>query len=234
MGRNAAAEGPSGAAEAAARAVWRWWCTAARRRYLARLWARLPARHMSPACAAWPPCPHPRLLARADALLRRLHHRWRCRLYRARVDQVARNRMREKVTASVLFKERKASYGRSVAHPFVGDYVRLRASLAWRRGAGAGGAGDAYVVFADVAGRVGGGGGGGGGGARPVLCVVSTGALLLLEPRSLRTKRRVPAAHVYRLSLSPYADDLLAVHVRAVRIHFVTTFLMDPSRTSIL
>lgn len=47
------------------------------------------------------------------------------------------------------------------------------------------------------------------------LGVVSTGALLLLEPRSLRVKRRVPAHTVYRLSLSPYADDLLVVHVRA-------------------
>ncbi|RVE39864.1 hypothetical protein evm_015486 [Chilo suppressalis] len=200
--------------------VWRAWCAWARRRYLGSLWARLPPRHRSPACQAWPACPHPRLLARADALLRHLHHRWRCRLYRANVDQLARNRMREKVTASVLFKDRKASYARSVAHPFVGDYVRLRASLAWRRGLGAGGAGDHYVVFADVAARVparGGEGGSGAGqaGARPVLCVVSTGALLLLEPRSLRTKRRVPAAHVYRLSLSPYDDDLLAVHVRA-------------------
>lgn len=49
------------------------------------------------------------------------------------------------------------------------------------------------------------------------LCVVSTGALLLLEARSLRLKRRVPAHAVWRLSLSPFADDLLVVHVRAVR-----------------
>ncbi|XP_075976512.1 unconventional myosin-Ia-like [Anticarsia gemmatalis] len=182
---------------------------AARRRYLLRLWRRLPARHLSPACGAWPACGAPRLLGRADALLRRLHHAWRCRLYRAAFDQTARNRMREKVTASVLFKERKLNYARSVAHPFVGDYVRLRASAAWRRGLGA--AGDRYVVFADVVGKV----------ARSTgrvarcLVVVSTGALLLLEARSLRLKRRVPAHAVWRLSLSPYADDLLVVHVRA-------------------
>ncbi|XP_041968834.1 unconventional myosin-Ia-like [Aricia agestis] len=195
---------------AAARVIWRWWCTAARRRYLRALWARLPARHMSPACAAWPPAPHPRLIARTDALLRRLHHRWRCCVYRRAFDQTARNRMREKVTASVLFKERKLSYARSVAHPFVGDYVRLRASSAWRRGPGAAAA-DRYVVFADVVGKVARSSG------RVARClgVVSTGALLLLEARSLRLKRRVPAHAVYRLSLSPYADDLLVVHVRA-------------------
>ncbi|KAH9637106.1 hypothetical protein HF086_013922 [Spodoptera exigua] len=151
------------------------------------------------------------LLGRADALLRRLHHAWRCRQYRAAFDQTARNRMREKVTASVLFKERKANYGCSVAHPFVGDYVRLRASAAWRRGLGA--AGDRYVVFADVVGKV----ARSSGRVARCLAVLSTAALLLLDARSLRLKRRVPAQSVYRLSLSPYADDLLVVHVRAVR-----------------
>ncbi|VVC91075.1 unnamed protein product, partial [Leptidea sinapis] len=137
----------------------------------------------------------PRLLGAADRLLRALHHRWRCALYRRAFDQTARNRMREKVTASVLFRERKAAYARSVAHPFVGDYVRLRASGAWRRGAGAAPA-DRYVVFADLAARV-----SAAAGASRVLAVLSTGALLLLEPRSLRVKRRVPAGAVYRLSL---------------------------------
>lgn len=190
--------------------IWRAWCAHARRRYLRALWARLPARHRSPACAAWPPCPAPRLLARADALLRRLHHRWRCLLYRRAFDQTARNRMREKVTASVLFKERKLTYARSVAHPFVGDYVRLRASAAWRRGPGAAPA-DRYVVFADVVGKV----ARSSGRVSRCLAVLSTGALLLLEARSLRLKRRVPAHCVYRLSLSPHADDVLCVHVRA-------------------
>ncbi|KAJ8718730.1 hypothetical protein PYW07_016286 [Mythimna separata] len=205
----APARAPPAGRAAAAAVLWRAWCTAARRRYLLRLWRRLPARAHSPACAAWPACPAPRLLGRADALLRRLHHAWRCRLYRAAFDQTARNRMREKVTASILFKERKANYGVSVAHPFVGDYVRLRASAAWRRGLGA--AGDRYVVFADVVGKV----ARSSGRVARCLAVVSTGALLLLEARSLRLKRRVPAHTVYRLSLSPYADDLLVVHVRA-------------------
>ncbi|XP_045449409.1 unconventional myosin-Ia [Melitaea cinxia] len=204
------AAGGAGGARGAALVIWRAWCAHARRAYLAALWARLPARHRSPACAAWPPCPQPRLLARTDALLRRLHHRWRCDLYRRAFDQTARNRMREKVTASVLFKDRKLNYARSVGHPFVGDYVRLRASAAWRRGLGAATA-DRYVVFADVVGKV----ARSSGRVSRCLAVVSTGALLLLEARSLRLKRRVPAHCVYRLSLSPYADDLLVVHVRA-------------------
>lgn len=136
------------------------------------------------------------------------------------------------VTASVLFSGRKALYVRSVAHPFVGDYVRLRASGAWRRGGGAGP--DRYVVFADVVRKVLCAAclstrcccwtrvyvcvcvwqvGRGSGRETRVLCVVSTHALLLLDARSLRLKRRLPARTVYRLSVSPYHDDLLLVHV---------------------
>lgn len=192
---------------APARVLWRWWCGAARRRYLRGLWSRLPARHRSPACAAWPPVPQPCLLAHADALLQRLHHAWRCREYRARFDQTARNRMREKVTCSALFRGRKVLYAASVAHPFVGDYVRLRASAAWRRGAGVE---DRYVVFADACGKV----ARASGRVARVLCVVSTAALLLLEARSLRVRRRVLARDVWRLSLSPHADDVLVLHVR--------------------
>ncbi|CAG9120715.1 unnamed protein product [Plutella xylostella] len=70
---------------------------------------------------------------------------------------------------------------------------------------------DRYVVFAELVGKV------SGWSARVsrCICVVSTCSLLLLEPRALRPRRRVPAHHVYRLSLSPHRDDLLAVHVRA-------------------
>lgn len=37
---------------------------------------------------------------------------FQCRKYRQKFDQTARNRMREKVTASIIFKDRKASYPR--------------------------------------------------------------------------------------------------------------------------
>ena len=60
--------------------------------------------------------------------------------------------MREKLTASVLFKEKKVSYPKSVSHPFRGDYVRLRQNLKWKRTASE--SGDDYVVFADIVNKV--------------------------------------------------------------------------------
>lgn len=47
--------------------------------------------------------------------------------------------------------------------------------------------------------------------------------MLLLDQRTLQVKYRVPAAEIYRLSLSPYLDDVAVFHVRAVRELFSLT-----------
>ena len=77
---------------------------------------------------------------------------FQCYRYRLRFDQTARNRMREKVTASLIFRDKKVSYKKSVSHPFRGDYVRLRQSVRWKRCSQE--LGDQYVVFADIINKI--------------------------------------------------------------------------------
>lgn len=60
--------------------------------------------------------------------------------------------MREKVTASIIFKNRKASYCQSVAHAFIGDYVRLRQHIQWKKTAMQ--CDDHHVVFADIVNKI--------------------------------------------------------------------------------
>lgn len=50
----------------------------------------------------------------------------------------------------------------------------------------------------------------------PILLVVSTRSMLILDQRTLQVKYRVPATEIYRMSLSPYLDDVAVFHVRAV------------------
>lgn len=121
-----------------------------RRQFLRTLLIRLPANSLSPLCTEWVTAPS--FLADSSALLRHLFHRWRCHRYRRRFDQTARNRMREKVTASIIFRDRKASYARTLAHSFVGDYVRLRQNVQWRRICLE--TNDQYVVFADIVNKI--------------------------------------------------------------------------------
>ncbi|XP_033606436.1 unconventional myosin-Ia isoform X2 [Cryptotermes secundus] len=178
--------------------------------FLLRLARQLPPESESPVNREWPSC-H-RRLTETSIILRRIHHKWRCHKYRLKFDQTARNRMREKVTASIIFKERKASYPRSVSHPFLGDYVRLRQNVQWKKACVE--TNDQYVVFADIINKI----TRSSGKFVPILFVLSTSSMLILDQRTLQIKYRVPAAEIYRLSLSPYLDDVAVFHVRAPQL----------------
>ncbi|XP_066902706.1 unconventional myosin-Ib isoform X2 [Halyomorpha halys] len=178
-----------------------------RKMFLLQLAEELSICSDSPINRDWPHCPS--RLAETSLLLRRMHHKWRCHKYRMKFDQTARNRMREKVTASLIFKDRKSSYPRSVSHPFLGDYVRLRQNVQWKKICIE--TNDQYVVFADIINKI----TRSSGKFAPILFVLSTSAMLILDQRTLQIKYRVPAAEIYRLSLSPYIDDVAVFHVRA-------------------
>ena len=50
----------------------------------------------------------------------------------------------------------------------------------------------------------------------PVLFVLSTSSMLILDQRTMQIKYRIPAPEIYRISLSPFLDDIAVFHVRAV------------------
>uniref|UniRef100_A0A336LWW2 CSON002516 protein n=1 Tax=Culicoides sonorensis TaxID=179676 RepID=A0A336LWW2_CULSO len=178
-----------------------------RREFLQSLLIRLPANSLSPLCNEWPSAPP--FLQETSMLLRQIYHRWRCYKYRISFDQTSRNRMREKVTASIIFRDRKASYAKSVSHPFHGDYVRLRQNVQWKKICMD--TNDQYVVFADIINKI----TRSSGKFVPVLLVLSTNSMLLLDQRTLQIKYRIPASEIYRMSLSPYLDDIAVFHVKA-------------------
>lgn len=80
------------------------------RQYFLTIPLRLPPNTLSPLSMDWPAAP--KFLTETSRLLRAIYHRWKCYIYRNSFDQTSRNRMREKVTASIIFKDRKASYPR--------------------------------------------------------------------------------------------------------------------------
>ncbi|GJQ73930.1 Myo1C [Trypoxylus dichotomus] len=196
--------------EWAAKIIQRHYIQWKRRQFFLQLLKALTPETESPICREWP-ISHPKLYE-TNIILCKLYHRWRCHKYRLKFDQTSRNRMREKVTASFIFKDRKSSYPRSVSHPFLGDYVRLRQNIQWKKICLE--TNDQYVVFADIVNKI----------ARssgkfvPILLVISTRSMLILDQRTLQIKYRVPASEIYRMSLSPFLDDVAVVHVRASSI----------------
>jgi len=104
---------------------------------------------MSPISKDSPPTPS--FLPATPFQIRKIFHRWRCFHYRSRFsDTNEKNRMGEKLTAANLMKGRKANYAKSVSHPFLGDYVRLRSNSEWRRVAKQ----DNSLVFADIVNKI--------------------------------------------------------------------------------
>lgn len=126
----------------------------------------------------------------------------------------------------------------SVPHPFIGDYVRLRQNIQWKKLCMS--LNDQYIVFADIVNKI----------TRssgkvkifnyfshsifwlsnyflihpklkkkvtPILMALSTNAMLLLDQKTLQIKYRIPATEIYRLSLSPYHDNIAVFHLRDVR-----------------
>ncbi|XP_023341413.1 unconventional myosin-Ib, partial [Eurytemora carolleeae] len=180
-----------------------------RKRWLVYLAHSLPSE--SPISREWPRAPHS--LRETSFLLRKLYHRWRCERFRERFDQTSRNRMREKVTASLIFKEKKSSYPRSVSVRFMGDYVGLRRNPQWKDVLTKNSLHkmDRYVVFADIVNKI----NRSNGKFVPILFVISTSSMLILDQRTMQIKYRVPAGEIFKLSLSPFFDDIAVFHVRA-------------------
>ncbi|CAM1324369.1 MYO1A (predicted) [Pycnogonum litorale] len=179
-----------------------------KRSYLWSLSQNLPSE--SPTCTDWPPAP--KSLQQTSSLLQNLYHKWRCYKYKQKFDIVSRNRMREKVTASLIFKSRKSCYPKTVSHPFRGDYVRLRQNIKWKKMSVE--THDEYVVFADILNKV----TRTNGKCVPTLLVVSTSSMLVMDQRTLQIKYRVPASEIFRISLSPFSDDIAVIHVQPTEV----------------
>ncbi|GAU88919.1 hypothetical protein RvY_01532 [Ramazzottius varieornatus] len=175
-----------------------------RYKFLSYLVRHLPS--MSPIDQRWPASPS--WLLQANMLLKQVHHRWRCWHFRKRFDQISISRMREKVAASSIFLGKKITYAKTVPHPFRGDYVRLRQNVKWKKLSSD--TNDQYVVFADIMPKINRASG------RPsyVLAVVSTKAFLVIDQRTMIIKYRIQANDIARISVSPYQDDIVVVHLK--------------------
>ncbi|ODM90014.1 Unconventional myosin-Ia [Orchesella cincta] len=190
-----------------------------------------------------------------------------CRLYRSRFNEIEIAKMKEKVTASMLFKDKKTSYSRRfvkpsilhpffsnecISHPFLGDYIRLRQNSQWRRTIMMMMLQQAaqlqaqvapipplppqiastteessppceelpkkpllpsqqlQIVFADLINKI----TRSSGKFLPIVLVVTTTSIMILDPRTLNIKYKIPATEVLRLSVSPFADDICVLHLQ--------------------
>ncbi|ESP02895.1 hypothetical protein LOTGIDRAFT_212414 [Lottia gigantea] len=177
---------------------------ALKKQFLLKLKANLPS--MSPISQDWPKCSP--LFKDASQELKKIYHRWRCHKYRLKFDQSARYQMKEKVTASDIFKGKKEIYPMSVSNLFKGDYFGLSQNMTWQKVYKS--TSDKDVVFADTVTKI----NRANGKMVRLLIVMSTQALLVFEPKNMTLKYRIPLGEVEKMSLSPYSDKLLIFHLQ--------------------
>ena len=56
------------------------------------------------------------------------------------------------------------------------------------------------------------------------LLVISTSAMIIMDQRTMQCKYRIPVTQIYRVSLSPYMDDIVVIHTCAVSLIIILSF----------
>ncbi|XP_071788878.1 LOW QUALITY PROTEIN: unconventional myosin-Ia-like [Asterias amurensis] len=169
--------------------------------YLRRLQQHLPT--MSPLDYTWPPCSI--LHTTTHKQLKNIFIRWRANQYRKKFDEATRMRLGEKVTASILFKDKKTLYPKSVSKAFQGDYVRLRSNAKYSKTYST--TNDQHVVFADVISKI----NRGNGKLHSQLFVLTTSSFMMMDQKTLLLKSRIPLADVAGFTVSPYSDGIVVI-----------------------
>ncbi|KAL4228653.1 Unconventional myosin-Ih [Mactra antiquata] len=184
--------------------VARFFVTALKRKFLFDVRDNLPS--LSPVDNKWPTSP--KMYKDASDQLQVLHHRWRCRKYRKKLSEFQKYTLREKLTASALFKDKKVIYPESVPIPFKGDYLDLRGDLKWKKIQSI--TSEINLVFADLVYKV----NRNDGKIVQQLLVVSSQALLVIDHKTMILKYRIPIEYIDKISLSPYQDKLAVFHLK--------------------
>lgn len=58
--------------------------------------------------------------------------------------------------------------------------------------------------------------------------------MLILDQRTLQVKYRVPAADIYRLSLSPFLDNVAVFHIKSVSFLVKQLFVNNTNNVCVL
>ncbi|XP_053408862.1 unconventional myosin-Ib-like isoform X3 [Mercenaria mercenaria] len=184
--------------------VARFMVVALKRKFLLNVRDKLPS--LSPVDNKWPSSP--KMYKSASDQLQVMHHKWRCRKYRRKLSEAQKYTLREKATASDIFKDKKVIYPESVPRPFKGDYLNIRGDMKWKKIHSL--TNDINLVFADLVHKV----NRANGKIVQQLLVVSSQAFLVIDHRTMTLKYRIPIEFIEKISLSPFQDKLAVFHMK--------------------
>ncbi|XP_062059394.1 unconventional myosin-Ia isoform X2 [Lepus europaeus] len=153
----------------------------------------------------WPPAPY-RCFQTANQQLQQLFHQWKCKKFRDQLSPKQVEMLREKLCASELFKDNKASYAQSVPIPFRGDYIGLQGNpkLQKLRGREEG-----PILMAETVRKV----NRGNGKTSSRILLLTKGRVILTNTKQSQAKTVIGLDSVAAVSVTSLRDGLLGLHL---------------------
>ncbi|XP_069907560.1 unconventional myosin-Ia isoform X1 [Oryctolagus cuniculus] len=153
----------------------------------------------------WPPAPY-RYFQPANQQLHQLFHQWKCKKFRDQLSPKQVEMLREKLCASELFKDNKASYAQSVPIPFRGDYIGLQGNpkLQKLRGREEG-----PILMAETVRKV----NRGNGKTSSRILLLTKGHLILTDTKQSQAKIVIGLDSVAAVSVTSLRDGLFGLHL---------------------
>ncbi|XP_060051100.1 unconventional myosin-Ia isoform X2 [Erinaceus europaeus] len=153
----------------------------------------------------WPAAPY-KYFNTANRELRKLFHQWKCKKFRDRLSPKQVESLREKVCASELFKDKKASYPQSVPVPFQGDYIGLQRNPKLQKLKGGE---EGPVLLADTVKKV----NRGNGKTSSRILLLTKRHVILTDTKKSQTKTVIGLDSVAGVSVTSLRDGLFGLHL---------------------
>ncbi|XP_036616874.1 unconventional myosin-Ia [Trichosurus vulpecula] len=157
---------------------------------------------------SWPPPPY-KIFTQANQELKKIFHYCRCKKFWDQLSPQKKEALKEKLCASELFKDKKASYPQSVPVPFRSDYVMLREKpklQKLQREA------DEPVLMAETVNKV----NRASGKMTPRILLLTKGHVILADSKGSKVKAVIGLENVAKVSVSSLQNGLFGLHLAEI------------------
>lgn len=153
------------------------------------------------------PAPRYKYFKTANQELQRLFHQWKCKKFLDQLSPKQVENLKEKVCASELFKDKKASYAQSVPILFRGDYIGLQGNPKLQQLKGGE---EGPVLMAETVKKV----NRGNGKTASRIFLLTKKHVILTDAKNSQTKTVIGLDTLAGVSVTSFKDGLFSLHLK--------------------
>nr|XP_025857688.1 unconventional myosin-Ia [Vulpes vulpes] len=156
----------------------------------------------------WPAAPY-RYFHTANQELQKLFYHWKCKRFQDQLSPKQVEILKEKLCASELFKDKKASYPQSVPIPFHGDYIGLQGNPKLQKLKGGA---EGPILMAETVKKV----NRGNGKTSSRTLLLTKGHVILIDTKSSQARTVIALDNVAGVSVTSFKDGLFSLHLSEI------------------